>query len=312
MDELSKTLEPKFDHRLKAHLKDINLTPVTRIPTERLCRTALPKIGLIELVSATSFRRHYEDLYNAMFHAGERERGDLIFTRLDDDFRGLRKGLFPFHIVGIRDHQGQAIAAAHFCVLLMPDGKHAVPYLNYIYVRPESRRQDLSELLHTLVLGITMADAQFHARGGLVAEVPFTLCETEPVVHGEDDGKRAKAAERTRIHARSGSVALMLKRADDGRLISSHVQPGLDQDDPPLTLIWVLRANPAHELVLEGDDMGRNLLEAYYRSMREEGFVEKNIALAENMVQARWQGAEEFCLLPLSSVTRDMYVNVDS
>jgi GNAT superfamily N-acetyltransferase len=311
MDDLSKTFSPKFDERIKVHLDGINLASVSRIPNERLSKTALPNLSLIELVSAETFRAKYEALYNTMFHAGERERSDLIHTRLDEDFQGLRKGLFPFHIVGIRDHQGQAAGAAHFCVLFLPGGKYAVPYLNYIYVRPESRRQDLSELLHTLVLGVAMADARDYAQSGRVAEVPFTLFETEPVVHGEDETKRAKAAERTMIHAKSGSVALMLKGKDGGTMISSHVQPGLDEDEPPLTLIWVLRANPARELLLDGDEMGNALLEAYYRSLREEGFIERNIALAESMVAARYQRADRFCLLPLSSVTRDMYVDID-
>jgi GNAT superfamily N-acetyltransferase len=311
MDDLRKTFESKFDDELRLHLNDIDLDSVTRIPNERLSRTALPNIGLIELVSADDFRDNYESLYNAMFHAGERERSDLIYTRLDEDSRGLRKGLFPFHIVGIKDHNGQAAGAAHFCVLFLPGGEYAVPYLNYIYVRPESRRQDLSELLHTLVLGIAMADARAYARGGQVAEVPYTLFETEPVVHGEDDVKRAKAAERTKVHTKSGGVALMLKMKEDGRLISSHVQPGLDAGEPPLTLIWVLRANPGQKLSLDGNEMGGALIKAYYKSLREEGFLEENIALAEGMVNERFREAREFCLLPLSAVQKEMYVGID-
>ncbi|KAK4507740.1 hypothetical protein PRZ48_001475 [Zasmidium cellare] len=310
MDELAQLLAPKFDNRLRSHIKNIDLSSISRIPASRIQETALPNIGSIELVSSDAFATSYDELYKSNFHGGERERSDLIVTRLQDDANGLREHLAPYRIIGIRDPAGHVAGGAQFSVLFLEDGRHAVPYLQYIYVRPENRRQDLSELMHTLTLAVAMADAAKRGGGSENIIVPFTLFETEPPVHGANDDKRATAAERTKIHSKSGSVALMLRRPVDNRILSTHVQPGLETGEPPLTYVWALRANPAVALELHDDQMGKAVVAAYYQSLRDEGFPEENIALAERMVEARYRGSE-FCLMPLGYVTKEMYVNID-
>lgn len=309
MDELSILLKPKLEQRLESHVNGIDLASITRIPASRLQQTALPNIHSIELVSSSSFETEYDELYKANFDGGERERSDLIVTRLQDDADQRREGLAPYHIIGVRDRYGRVAGGAQFSVLFLKDGKHAIPYLQYIYVRPENRRQDLSELLHTLTLAVAMADA---AKVKSIEEiaVPFTLFETEPPVHGANDDHRAKAYLRTKIHSKSGSVALMLRRKDD-RVLSAHVQPGLEIGDPPFTLVWALRASPARRLELQDDQMGKAVVAAYYQSLRDEGFPEANIVLAESMAENR-QRESEFCLMPLGDVTREMYVDIDS
>lgn len=309
MDELAQLLEPKLDQRLRTHIIKINLTSISRIAASRIRKTALPNIGSIELVSSETFATSYDELYRSNFHGGERERSDLIVTRLQDDANGLREDLAPYRIIGIRDPAGRVAGGAQFSVLFLKDGRHAVPYLQYIYVRPENRRQDLSELMHTLILAVAMADAA-KRRGNEDIAVPFTLFETEPPVHGSDADKRATAAERTKIHSRSGSVALMLRRIADNRILSAHVQPGLEIGEPPLTYVWALRGNPGVALELQDDQMGKALVAAYYQSLRDEGFPEENIALAERIFEARYRGSE-FCLLPLGDVTKEMYVDID-
>lgn len=309
-ESLAKLLAPKFDDRLQRHLQGIDLNPLTRVPIDRLKQTALPNISLIELVSSTAFAQDYDPLYRANFHGGERERSDLIVTRLEDDFAGRRKGLFPYRIVGIRDPSGQVAGATQFSILLLPDGKTTVPYTQYVYVRPENRRQDLSALLQTLTIAVAMADGR-SIRPGVDPIVPFMLFETEPPVHGDDDHSREKAAERIKIHAKSGGTALMLRRRSDGCLLSAHVQPGLEPGDPPITLTWALWSNPAMPLVLESDPVGKAVTAAYYQSLRDEGFPEENIAFAESIVERRYAQGCDFCLTPLSEVSKEMYVGID-
>src|ERR1700761_1281969 len=98
-----------FDSRLFELIKDIDLQPLSRVPSKRLRDTALPNIGLIELVSPEAFRNDYEGLFVSMFHGGERERPDLIVQRIRDEFAGQREGLDPYRVLGIRDPNGEAV-----------------------------------------------------------------------------------------------------------------------------------------------------------------------------------------------------------
>ncbi|KAK5163779.1 uncharacterized protein LTR77_010453 [Saxophila tyrrhenica] len=296
-----------FSPRLHDLLKNTDLQQLSRLPSPRLATTALPNIGLIELVSPQAFEKDYQPLYTTFFHGQERENPSLITARLAADFAGQRSGLAPYRVLGLRDNAGEAIGAAQFSVLFLPatgtGAKYAVPYLQYIYVRPQNRRQDLSEVLHTLVLAVATADAE--ALGG-GRTVPFTLFESEPTGYGTTEASKGTATERAEIHARSGSRALML-RGQDGRVCSAHVQPGLEVGEGPLTLIWAIRPSPA--MLEEGWDVaecGKALVEGYYRSLRDEGFPEENIAVAEGIVGARMRG-REFFGMALANVTVDMY-----
>ncbi|KAL2444604.1 hypothetical protein ABEF95_017102 [Exophiala dermatitidis] len=337
----------------------IDIDTLSRTPISRLTKTALPNIGLIELVSATDFAQFYDPLYTAMFpHRAERERSDLIVERLAAQARGDRVGLAPYRIVGIRDGEtGEAIGAAHFSVLPVPKSKtkkdnpplspsefefnYAIPYLQYIYIRPQNRRQDLSEVLHTMVLAVSEADA---ASGLLdinqdddgvittapIRTVPFTLFETEPPDHGDDQISRDYARERSKIHTSTGGLALMLvpeqtaiNTTNDNttttittptavttttsnintvdEVISPHVQPGLEKGDPPLSLVWVIRQSPNPGRPYDVNNIAKQLIAAYYQSLRDEGFPLDNIRLAEGMVQERCEG-RVFQLMSLSQV----------
>lgn len=315
-DALANLLSPILDERLENILKGTDLSTLSRIPTQRLTRTALVHVASIESVSGSIFDKHYKNLYESSFHGGERERSDLIVSRLVDGFANVRKGLAPYHVIGLRDRFGNALGAAQFSILFLPHLQKAmaIPYLQYIYIRPSHRRQDLSELLHTLVLGMTIAEARRHWNGSREVDVPYTLCETEPPVHGSDKALQAKAKERAETHRKSGSIALMLRDPKKvTEIVSAHAQPGLEAQDSPLTLIWILRANPANGAIQSQDQrIAISLLEAYYNSLRDEGFPEQNILLAENMVHARrLRGFGEFCLLDIGDVTREMYVGID-
>lgn len=296
-----------LDERLQHLLKNTDFQQYSRIPLSRLQKSAFPNIGLLELVDAKAFESSYNDLYLSMFHGGERERSDLITTRLEDDFAGRRASLQPYRIVGIRSPTGEAIAAAQFSVLMLASGQHAVPYLQYIYVRAQNRRQDLGEVLHTLVLAVAAADAIATGEDRIV---PFTLFETEPPNHGTSESSRTNATERTTIHARSGSRAVMLRAMDcSGAIISAHVQPGLEPEDGPLTLIWCVRTSPAMRDDYDINTFGLALLAAYYRSLRDEGFPETNISIAERMAQLRCRG-RKFIEMPLANVTAAMYMEL--
>ncbi|KIW83551.1 hypothetical protein Z517_02796 [Fonsecaea pedrosoi CBS 271.37] len=352
---------------LLAHLPpSTHLDTLSRTPPSRLQRTALPNIGLIELVSATDFSALYHPLYTHSFpRVTERERSDLIVERLAAQAEGERKGLAPYRIVGIRDHQGEAIGAAQFSVLPVPPrtgtkstignganngdsvtndsdddslgkgSKYAVPYLQYIYVRRQNRRQDMSEVLHTMVLAVAAADAALmdaedrdlsSTSPGAVPpvsrSVPFTLFETEPPDHGDDHDSRAYALERSKIHTSTGGMALVLRRPrgrssasgrddhhhhhhqkEEDEVLSAHVQPGLEPLDPPLTLVWIIRPAPTATPGQDYDltSLGKALVAAYYQSLRDEGFPEANIALAERMVEQRCKGSI-FQLMPLGDV----------
>jgi hypothetical protein len=48
--------------------------------------------------------------------------------------------------------------------------------------------------------------------------------------------------------------------------------------------------------------VGRDLMKAYYQSLRDEGFPEENIKLAERIVEERCDGAE-WRLIPLDQAT---------
>ncbi|EXJ57090.1 hypothetical protein A1O7_07434 [Cladophialophora yegresii CBS 114405] len=199
----------------------------------------------------------------------------------------------------------------------------AVPYLQYIYVRAQNRRQDMSEVLHAMVLAVASADAAvMDLEDGVPTlgadnpsrTVPFTLFETDPPDHGDDHASRAYALERSKIHTSSGGVALVLRRpkrwegrSDDNgaedEILSAHVQPGLEPADPPLTLVWVIRPSPISVPDKDYDlsRMGAALIAAYYQSLRDEGFPEKNIRLAERILEQRCKGST-FGLTPLADV----------
>ncbi|KXS96206.1 hypothetical protein AC578_2823 [Pseudocercospora eumusae] len=293
LENLTQLLTPKFEDKLHRHLAGINLACISRLSTQRLKENALPAIGLIESVTGPVFERHYKPLYLANFHGAEREHPDLIVNRLNEKHSQRRRHKFPYWIIGIRDKSGHAAAAAQFSIFLR--GRHAIPYLQYIYVRPQSRRKDLSEVLHTMVLAIAQADAAKHGTDP-APQIPFTLCESAPAIHGSDAETKAAAAERLRIHAKSGSQALM---------------PGLEIGESPLTLLWVLRANPASPLTIADENLGKSIIASYYQSLRDEGFPEENIALAESLVEGRLSLDHEFCLIPLHEVTKDMLVDID-
>ncbi|KAJ4522542.1 hypothetical protein HRR78_000029 [Exophiala dermatitidis] len=370
----------------------IDIDTLSRTPISRLTKTALPNIGLIELVSTTDFAQFYDPLYTAMFpRRAERERSDLIVERLAAQARGDRVGLAPYRIVGIRDEEtGEAIGAAHFSVLPVPprakrnnpllspeksEFNSAIPYLQYIYIRPQNRRQDLSEVLHTMVLAVSEADAasgllddddnegagygdrgvgvgvgggdngngvdtipsatspvisqhhhyhhnhqqrqQQQQQQRTLRTVPFTLFETEPPDHGDDQISRDYARERSKIHTSTGGLALMLvpeqtaiNTTNDNtttttittptavttttsnintvdKIISPHVQPGLEKGDPPLSLVWVIRQSPNPGRPYDVNNIAKQLIAAYYQSLRDEGFPLDNIRLAEGMVQER-------------------------
>lgn len=303
------SLQPhQYDPRLREHIKGIDIQRLSRVPASRLEETALPRIGLIGLVSGDAFESDYQQLYLSMFHGGERERPDLIVERLKDDFAGVRAGLFPYRVIGIRDPNGEPVGAAQFSVLMLSGGRYAVPYLQYVYVRPESRRYDLSEVLHTMVLAVATADANADGEKRIV---PFTLFETEPPNHGNSASSRTNATERTKIHTKSGSRAIMLKDKTD-RILSCHIQPGLEPMDRPLTLIWVIRPSPAASAPDRWDinEVGPQLIAAYYRSLRDEGFPEANIAIAEKMAAQRCTN-REFVELQLADITEVMYQNLE-
>lgn len=291
---LCEILTAKFSRRLQQHVSNVDLDVLSRVPAARLAERALPHIGLIELVSAEDFTNLYDALYISMFpHEPERERSDLIVERLRDEFANSRDGLAPYRIIGIRDRKGTAIGAAQFSVLMLQGNKElAVPYLQYIYVRQENRRQDMAEILHTLVLAVTTKDAR--RRG--IRSVPFTLFETEPSSHGNTEAARSNATKRAIIHTKAGAIAIMLRRKSDTMLITPHVQPGLEVSDPPISLVWAIRPSPAlssqPDNTIDIDSIGRTLIDAYYQSLKDEGFPERNICLAERMVVERCTDSE--------------------
>lgn len=303
-------LKPQqLDPRLAGLVHGIDLQALSRVPAARLETTALPNIGTLELVSPDGFERDYQQLYLSMFHGGERERPDLIVQRLRDDLDGRRSGLAPYRVMGIRDHNGQAVGAAQFSVLPLPKLGYAVPYMQYIYIRSQNRRQDLSEVLHTMALAVATADSGIDGGQGIV---PFTLFETEPPNHGTTASSQSTATKRAQIHAKSGSRGMMLVD-ESGQLCSSHVQPGLEFGDRPITLTWAIRPSPAPQDSSHfriDDELGLSLLTAYYRSLREEGFREENVALAENMARARCTG-RRFVEIALDAITPAMYQNLE-
>ncbi|EME87532.1 uncharacterized protein MYCFIDRAFT_212924 [Pseudocercospora fijiensis CIRAD86] len=308
MDSISELLTAKFDGALIGYLRGIDIACVSRLSTQRLKQNALPAIGLIESVTGPIFESHYTPLYLANFHGAEREHPDLIINRLNERHSQRRRHDFPYWVIGVRDPSGQAAAAAQFSVFLQ--GRHAIPYLQYIYVRPQSRRKDLSEVLHTITLAVAMAEAAIH-HPDAPPQVPFTLCETKPAVHGSNAETKAAAAERVSIHAKSGSQALMVRRKGHCRILTAHCQPGLENGQPPLTLIWVLRPNPASPLTIADENLGKSIIASYYQNLRNEGFPEENIALAESLVEGRLELDHEFCLIPLDEVAKEMYVDID-
>ncbi|KAF2716285.1 hypothetical protein K431DRAFT_289553 [Polychaeton citri CBS 116435] len=334
MDEVLAKCTP----RLRSHIAAVDLDSLSRVAPARLRELAVPHLGSVELVSGPDYESLYAPLYESQFSGQERERSDLIVTRLELEFSGQRDHLSPYRVVGVRGHDGQAIAAAQFSVLFLREGDSgpgldgvAVPYLQYIYVRKQNRRQGLSEVLHTLILAVASADAKarLEVEGGGRLVVPFTFFETEPAtaaaaVAGKAGGKDVSgkvdvSKARAEVHTRTGALVLMLKRGD-GSLVSPHVQPGLEVGESPLTVVWMLRPSPQFDFDSIRRDEARltiiaeQLFEAYYRSLRDEGFPEDNIRLAERIVKARCSKDHEkprFVLLLLSEVTDTMYKNLN-
>ena len=287
---------PKLTPGMRTYLEGIDLQALSRIDESRLASRAMPNIGSIELVDANNFAQNYDAIYTKDFpKQAERERSDLIVSRLAAQFAGERTGLAPYRIVGLRDGRDEAIGAAQFSVLLLKGGEFAVPYLQYIYVRSENRRQDMSEVLHTMTLAVAVADAsQMGSRS-----VPFTVFEMEPPGYGDDEEGRAFSVMRAQVHTKGGAVAIVMER--NGEEISPHVQPGLEVGAPPLSLVWAVRQSPMPGLDWRIDQLGANLVAAYYQSLRDEGFPEKNIRLAETMVENMCLGSE-WKLIPLDQV----------
>jgi hypothetical protein len=289
-------LDLKLAQSLRTHISGIDLQSLSRIPASRLAERAIPNIGIIELVDSETFDRKYDSLYIAAFPKRlERERSDLIVTRLAAQYAGQREGLAPYRIVGIRDALGEAIGAAQFSVLPLEGGEFAVPYLQYIYVRSENRRQDMSEVLHTLTLAVSLADAKLMGE----RSVPFTMFETEPPGYGDNEESRAFSVTRANVHTKGGAMAVVLEK--NGEQISPHVQPGLEVGDEPLSLFWAVRPSPNKGREWGIGDVGGALIKAYYQSLRDEGFPEENISLAEGMVGERFVGGE-WKLVPLEEV----------
>jgi len=303
------SLRQTFHARLKDVVAGVGLQGLCRVPISRLKDTAFPNIGSVELLTPESFQDGYIKLYESMFHGGERERSGLIVERLREDFAGHRSDLAPYRIIGIRDSNGEAIGAAQFSILILPGLKLAVPYLQYIYIRKQNRQQHMSEVLHMMVLAVTTADVR---KIGEEMSVPFTLFESEPPNHGTSQSSRKTATERIKIHAKGGSRALMLRSTCDSpvEIISAHVQPGLEPEASPLTLIWAVRPSPARECPDELD-IGKSLLLAYYQSLRDEGFPEENILVAEQIVGSRCRG-RTFVTMPLEDVTAAMYQGLEN
>jgi hypothetical protein len=287
--------EAKLAPSLRARLEGIDIQALSRTDASRLASSAIPNIGSIELVDCNDFREKYESLYIKSFpNQSEREGADLIFDRLAAEFAGDRAGLVPYRIVGIKDTNGEAIGASQFSIFKLKGGKFAVPYLQYIYVRGENRRQNMSEVLHTLTLAVTAAEAREMGN----RTVPFTLFETEPQGHGDEEESRAFSVVRSQVHTRGGAMAVALKR--DGKDISPHVQPGLEVGVPPLSLVWAVRPSPILGDCWKIEDLGRDLMAAYYQCLRDEGFPEENIKLAEDIVEKRCYGSA-WALMPLDS-----------
>lgn len=300
-----------LDLKLSTHIQGIDLEALSRTPLKRFVEKSVPHIGVIELVSADVFSNVYNDLYISMFpHQAQREASRLIIDRLHNQFANQRKGLAPYRVLGIRDHQGKAICAAQFSVLLLPDTKYAVPYLQYIYTREQNRRQNMADLLHTLILAVSTADSKTHGN----RSVPFTLFETEPAGYGKTEKDRANATQRAMIYTKAGAVAIMLRRSSDGSLLSPHIQPGLEVGDPPLSLVWAIRKTPGIKLASDSPeirDVGLSLIAACYQSLRDEGFPEANIALAEEIVARRCEG-RDFVLMPLGDVVVPHNIDIET
>jgi hypothetical protein len=292
-------LEAKFAPTLRALLEGIDVQALSRIDISRLASSAMPNIGSVELVDCNDFKEKYESLYLKSFpKRTERERPDLIFSRLSAQYAGERDGLAPYTIVGIRDVKGEAIGASQFSILLLRCGKFAVPYLQYLYVRSDNRRQNMSEVLHTITLAVTIAiTRQIGERA-----VPFTLFETEPQGHGDEEESRAFSVVRSQVHTRGGAMAVVLKQ--DGKDVSPHIQPGLEVGDPPLSLVWAIRPSPVRGDHWRIEDLGKDLLAAYYQSLRDEGLSEENIRLAESLLEKRCSGST-WTLMPLDQVRFD-------
>jgi hypothetical protein len=285
---IASIFESKLASALHTHLEGIDLQPLSRIDASLLASKAIPNIASIELVNSNDFSKFYDALYIKSFpKRTEREPSHLIVSRLAAEFAGDRNGLAPYRIVGIRDTDNEAIGAAHFCILSLSGSEFAIPYLQYIYVRSENRRQYISEILHTMTLAVAMADAK--AMGN--RSVPFNLFETEPLGYGNDEEKRAFSTIRAQVHMKGGAVAIVLERY--GEEISPHVQPGLEVGDPPISLVWTVRRSLVTGEEWKIGEIGEDLMSAYYQSIRDEGFLEENIRLAESMLEERCRGSME-------------------
>ena len=69
-----------------------------------------------------------------------------------------------------------------------------------------------------------------------------------------------------------------------------------------MSLVWAVRESPRPGREWGIEEVGADLMKAYYQSLRDEGFPEENIRLAERMVKERCEGAE-WGLMPLDEAT---------
>jgi hypothetical protein len=74
----------------------------------------------------------------------------------------------------------------------------------------------MSELLHTMVVGVPVADARKMRN----KSVPLKLFETEPQRHGDDEESRVFSAMRAQVHTKGEAAAVVLDK--DGEEISPH------------------------------------------------------------------------------------------
>jgi hypothetical protein len=75
----------------------------------------------------------------------------------------------------------------------------------------------MSELLHTMVVSVPVADARKMRN----KSVPFKLIETEPPRHGDDEESRVFSVMRVQVHTKGGAATVVLDK--DGEGISPHV-----------------------------------------------------------------------------------------
>jgi len=91
-------------------------------------------------------------------------------------------------------------------------------------------------------------------------------------------------------------------------LVSPHCQPGLEVDEPPLSLLWAVRKSPATQNAIDVAQLGHSLIAAYYQSLRDENFPEENIQRAEQIVAERYRDSE-YVSVPLSEIVIPRHIS---